>query len=112
MNSHSRASVTDSAGAGSAGDKQFKFGDAEGVLHVNRQQANAGFVAGCRWDAVLFGPVFGSMPLLVGHSPDFSHLAGVEMGGNGQLFGCLGACRFHFLTKLRLFVIIFTKVAT
>src|SRR5207249_3291590 len=75
--------VVDGAGARTPGDKQLEPGDAEGVLNVDRDQADPECIVGGRAQPMLAGPRL-ALPrqLLVGRAPDLADLLWVEMGRN------------------------------
>ena len=80
------AVVVDRAAAGAARDEQLEVRDAEGVLDVHGEQADAPLVLPGGADAVLRGPggrLAGA--LLVWHAPDLADPAWVEMCRQRQL---------------------------
>ena len=77
--------VVDRPGPGAAAHEQLEARDAEGVLHVDRDQADPQPILGGRPDAVRPCPR-GRLgrPLLVRHAPDLAHPRGREMRRDGQ----------------------------
>jgi hypothetical protein len=74
------AVVVDGPGARATGDEQLEAGDAEGVLDVDADEADAEGVIGRRPELVLVGPGDGRpRPFLVGHAPDLADEIGVVM---------------------------------
>ena len=89
------AVVLNRAASRTAADEQLEIRQAEGVLHVDRQQAYAPLVGKRGRNAVLSGPGRRlRRAFTVRHSPHLSHGDGVEVFRNGKLTPVHG-CALH-----------------
>src|SRR3990172_10855782 len=80
------AAVVDGARAGAARYEELEAWDAERVLHVHDDEAEAKAILGRGPEAVKARPALRSDgPLLVGDAPDVGDGAGVEVRRDGQL---------------------------
>ena len=87
--------VIDGAASRTPADEQLEIRQAEGVLHVDGQQADPFPVGSRRRDAVLPGPgrrLPGAVS--VRHAPDLAHRVGIEMFRDGKLTP-VHACALH-----------------
>src|SRR5512139_3123103 len=72
--------VVHSAAAGATADVQLKTRDAEGVLHIDQQQADLEVILSCRLQLMLLCPGTRlESALLVRHLPDGAHAVRIEV---------------------------------
>ena len=87
--------VLDGAASRTTADEQLEIRQAEGVLHVDGQQANPLLVGSRRRDAVLLGPGRRlSGAFAIRHAPHLAHRIGIEMVRDGKLTP-IHACALH-----------------